>query len=45
MNKLICLGVSILEMSKTVMYELWYIKLEIIIKPKYKDKSVSHGYR
>ena len=24
MNKLVCLGLSILELSKTLMYKLWY---------------------
>ena len=35
MNKLIYLGMSILDISKTIMYEFWYD----YIKPKYQDKS------
>ena len=34
MNKLIYLGLSILEISKTLMYEFWYDYM----KPKYNDK-------
>ena len=34
MNKPIWIGMSILDISKTLMYELWYD----YIKPKYKDK-------
>ena len=34
MNKPICLGLSILEISKTLMYEFWYDYM----KPKYNDK-------
>ena len=34
MNKLIYLGMSILDISKTRMYELWYD----YIQPKYQDK-------
>ena len=30
-----CLGVSILELSKTLMYELWYD----YVKPKYDEKA------
>ena len=33
MNKLIYLGLSILEISKTLMYEFWYDYM----KPKYND--------
>ena len=33
MNKPICLGLSILEISKTLMYEFWYDYM----KPKYHD--------
>ena len=33
MNKLVYLGLSILEISKTLMYEFWYD----YIKPKYSD--------
>ena len=35
MNKLVYLGLSILEISKTLMYELWYD----YIKQKYQDKT------
>ena len=35
MNKPIYLGMSILNISKTLMYEFWYD----YIKPKYKDKA------
>ena len=35
MNKSIYLGMSILAISKTLMYELWYN----YIKPKYQDKA------
>ena len=35
MNKPLYLGMSILDMSKTLMYEFWYDYL----KPKYKDKA------
>ena len=34
MNKPVYLGLSILDMSKTVMYELWYD----YVKPKYGEK-------
>ena len=34
MNELVYLGMSILDISKTLMYEFWYDYLE----PKYKDK-------
>ena len=34
-NKPVCLGLSILELSKIVMYEIWYE----YIKPKYEDKA------
>ena len=36
MNKSIYLGMSILDISKTLMYEFWYD----YIKPKYQDKAV-----
>ena len=39
MNKLIYLGMSILDTSKVLMYEFWYD----YIKPKYQDKA-KHGY-
>ena len=35
MNKLIYLGMSILDISKTLMHEFWYDS----IKPKYQDKA------
>ena len=35
MNKPIYLGMSILDISKTLMYAFWYD----YIKPKYKDKE------
>ena len=35
MNKPIYLGLSILEISKTLMYEFWYD----YIKPNYEDRS------
>ena len=35
MNHLIYLGLSILEISKIVMYEFWYDYL----KPKYREKA------
>ena len=35
MNKPVYLGMSILDISKTLMYEFWYDYL----KPKYKDKA------
>ena len=34
MNKTVDLGLSMLEMSKTVMYEFWYD----YVKPKYGEK-------
>ena len=41
-NKPIYLGMSILDISKTLMYEFWY---DCII-PNYQDKAktMSHGY-
>ena len=39
MNKPVYLGLSILEISKTLMYEFWYD----YIKPKYGD-NVKYGY-
>ena len=41
MNKPIYLGLSILEISKTVLYEFWYDS----IKPKYQNKEMLHGER
>ena len=35
MNKPVYLGMSILDISKTLMYEFWYDYL----KPKHKDKA------
>ena len=35
MNKPVYLGMSILDISKTLMYEFWYD----YIKPKYKNKE------
>ena len=35
MNKPVYLGISILDISKTLMYEVWYD----YIKPKYADKA------
>ena len=35
MNKLVFLGMSILDISRTLMYEFWYV----YIKPKHKDKA------
>ena len=42
MNKPIYLGMSILDISKTLMYEFWFD----YIKPKYKKKSkiMLYGY-
>ena len=37
MNKLVYLGLSILEISKTAMYEFWYK----YVKPKYNEKAKS----
>ena len=34
-NKSVYLGLSILDMSKTLMYEFWYD----YVKPKYDEKS------
>ena len=34
-NKPVYLGMSILDISKTLMYEFWYD----YVKPKYKDKA------
>ena len=43
MNKPLYLGLSILELSKILMYEFWYD----YVKPKYFEKSkiVLYGYR
>ena len=39
MNKSVYLGLSILDLSKTVMYEFWYD----YVKPNY-DKNAKHCY-
>ena len=39
MNKPICLGQAILDISKTLMYEFGYIIWYGYIKPKYKEKA------
>ena len=36
MNKPVYLGLSILEISKTLMYEFWYD----FVKPKYQDNAI-----
>ena len=43
MNKPIYLGLSILDLSKTVMYVFWYNYM----KPKYQKqcKTMLHGHR
>ena len=40
MNKSVQLGLSILEISKIVMYEFWYDNLQ----SKYRKKLMLHGY-
>ena len=35
MNKLVCLGLSILELNKMLIYEFWYG----YVKPKYGEKA------
>ena len=35
MNKSICLGISILELSKILIYDIWYD----YVKPKYDEKT------
>ena len=35
MSKPVCIGLSILEISKTLIYEFWYD----YIKPKYQDNA------
>ena len=42
MNKPVYLGMSILDINKTLMYEFWYD----YVKPKYNDKAKTmlHGY-
>ena len=43
MNKPVCLGLSILEFIKILMYEFWYD----YVKPKYVEKALTvlYGYR
>ena len=43
MNKPVYLGLSILELSKILMYEFWYD----YVKPRYgkKSKILLYGYR
>ena len=38
MNKCVCLGVSVLELSEFLMYEFWYDW----VKPKYSEKAKLH---
>ena len=40
MKKPVHLGLSILELNKTLMYEFWYD----YVKPKYGEKAVLYGY-
>ena len=42
MNKLIYLGLPILDISKTILYEFWY---NYITKMSGQSKSILHGYR
>ena len=39
MNKPVCLGLSILKISKTLMYEFWWNKVAV------QYKTMLHGYR
>ena len=41
MNKPIYLGLSVLELSKIVLYEFWYD----YVKPNYGKKANGYGYR
>ena len=41
MSKLVYLGLSILELSKLLMYEFWYD----YVKLKYGEKKLFYGYR
>ena len=43
MNKPVYFGLSILDLSKSIMYDFWYD----YVKPKYgvKCKTLLHGYR
>ena len=38
MNKPVCLGLSILELSKILMYEFWYD----YVKPKYEKEKLCY---
>ena len=40
-NKIVYLGLLILELSKTVMYEFWYDYM----KPKCENQIMLYGYR
>ena len=40
MNKFVYLGISILDLSKTVMYEFWYD----YVKPNYGKNANLHGW-
>ena len=40
MNKSVYLGLSILNISKIVMYEIWYD----YVKPKYRDTEIEAAY-
>ena len=40
MNNPVCLVLSVLDLSKTVMYEIWYD----YVKPKYGENALN-GYR
>ena len=42
MNKPVCLGLSVIDLSKTVMYVFWYD----YVKPKYGEKAklLLYGY-
>ena len=41
MNKPVYLGLSISDLSKTVMHQFW----DDYLKPKYGEKMVLYGYR
>ena len=40
MNKPVYIGMSVRDISKTLMYECWYN----YVKPKYNDPIMLHGY-